>query len=411
MNALSLLLVLPDTELAPLRALRYLFAMKTVHIKMLLKIVVTAASLSVFLVPPSALALPRSLTELEDIPDALTQTGIGHGDIPSINNYAVLPMNEALMSLEPDDPVFIVPLPDAVHIYPQKVLVWHEVVNEVIKGEPYCISYSPLSGSLAVYYARAEQQNLIFDADGRLFNSNTTLIDRNTGSLWSQIWGMAFDGPLKGTGLDILPCYWTRWKYAREVYREKENVKVMQTPRGGFRNYNRDPYGSYLIPGDNYYNDERILYPLQRLDSRMYPKTQVIGLEVDKNLIGIDINYVRKRKVVNFFSGLVPLVAIHDEKLDVARIFVRSIWDGRPPALFTWKDGQIQDIMTRSIWNAQGQCVQGNLQGAFMTEKFGIYAFWFAWAAANPETDTVPGASVVPDSALEFGNMAGKVLP
>ena len=217
MNALSLLLVLPDTELAPLRALRYLFAMKTVHIKMLLKIVVTAASLSVFLVPPSALALPRSLTELEDIPDALTQTGIGHGDIPSINNYAVLPMNEALMSLEPDDPVFIVPLPDAVHIYPQKVLVWHEVVNEVIKGEPYCISYSPLSGSLAVYYARAEQQNLIFDADGRLFNSNTTLIDRNTGSLWSQIWGMAFDGPLKGTGLDILPCYWTRWKYAREV--------------------------------------------------------------------------------------------------------------------------------------------------------------------------------------------------
>ena len=200
-------------------------------------------------VPPSALALPRSLTELEDIPDALTQTGIGHGDIPSINNYAVLPMNEALMSLEPDDPVFIVPLPDAVHIYPQKVLVWHEVVNEVIKGEPYCISYSPLSGSLAVYYARAEQQNLIFDADGRLFNSNTTLIDRNTGSLWSQIWGMAFDGPLKGTGLDILPCYWTRWKYAREVYREKENVKVMQTPRGGFRNYNRDPYGSYLIPG------------------------------------------------------------------------------------------------------------------------------------------------------------------
>ena len=140
------------------------------------KIFVVAICLTaVFLNPLTASALPRSLAELKDIPDELTQTGIVHGDIPSINTYTILPMNEALMSLEPDDPVFIVPLPDAVHIYPQKVLVWHEVVNEVIKGEPYCISYSPLSGSLAVYYARADQQNLIFDADGRLFNSNTTI--------------------------------------------------------------------------------------------------------------------------------------------------------------------------------------------------------------------------------------------
>lgn len=372
---------------------------------------VAAVCLAAFLAPSTAPALPRSLTELKGITDELTQTGISHGDIPSINTYTILPMNEALMSLEADDPVFIVPLPDAVHIYPQKVLVWHEVVNEVIKGEPFCISYSPISGSLAVYYARADQQNLIFDADGRLFNSNTTLIDRNTGSLWSQIWGMAFDGPLKGTGLNILPCYWTRWKYAREVYRNEENVKIMQTPRGGFRNYNRDPYGSYLLPDNNYYNDERILYPIRGLDTRMSPKTQVIGLEIDKNLVGIDVDYVRKQKVVNFFSGLVPLVALYDADLDVARIFVRSIWEGKPPALFAWRDGQIQDIMTKSIWNAQGQCVQGNLQGAFMAEKFGIYAFWFAWAAANPETDTVPGESVVPDSALNFGNATGSVLP
>ena len=97
------------------------------------KIFVVAICLTaVFLNPLTASALPRSLAELKDIPDELTQTGIVHGDIPSINTYTILPMNEALMSLEPDDPVFIVPLPDAVHIYPQKVLVWHEVVNEVI---------------------------------------------------------------------------------------------------------------------------------------------------------------------------------------------------------------------------------------------------------------------------------------
>lgn len=349
----------------------------------------------------SAQAMPRTLKELQAITDQLTKTGLIHGDIPSLNSPDFLPMNEASMNLEALDQVFVVPLPDGVRIYPQKTMVWHQVVNEVIKGTPYCVTYCPISGVLAVYDSKVNNTNLILDAEGRLFNSNTILIDRNTGSLWSQMLGMAFDGPLAGSGMRILPCYWTSWRYAREQF---PDAKVLATPRGGRRNYNRDPYGSYLTPG-NYYDDERILYPMTRVDSRMAAKTRVLCLELDNNLMAIDINYVRTVKVVNFYSGLTPLVALYDSRLDVARVFERTVWEGRTPALFAFRDGVIRDVQTRSTWNMDGQCVEGNLQGASMDQKFGIYAFWFAWAAYNPETDTVPGSTVVPDSALVIGDV------
>ena len=343
-----------------------------------------------------AWGMPRSLKELRSISDQIYETGLVHGDIPSLGSPAFLPMNEATMGLEPDDPVFAVPFPDEVRIYPQRIMVWHEVVNEIVKGVPYCITYSPVSGSLAVYAARAGTQNLILDAEGRLFNSNTILIDRNTGSLWSQMLGMAFEGPLTGTGLRLLPCYWTTWRHARDFF---PNARVMATPRGNWRNYNRDPYGSYLTPG-SYYDDERILYPMTHVDSRMEAKARVIGLEIDKNLLAISIAYVRQAKVVNFYSGLTPLLAVYDSRLDVVRIFDRTVWEGREPALFAYRDNSIRDIQTRSAWSMDGKCLDGNLQGASLEQKFGVYAFWFAWAAFHPETDTVPGNSVVPDSAL-----------
>lgn len=95
--------------------------------------------------------------------------------------------------------------------------------------------------------------------------------------------------------------------------------------------------------------------------------------------MAVDIDYIRKVKVVNFYSGLTPLVALYDDRLGVARVYERSVWEGRSPALFVWQDGVLRDVQTRSEWDMDGRCVKGNLEGASMEQLFGIYAFWFAW--------------------------------
>ncbi len=140
----------------------------------------------------------------------------------------------------------------------------------------------------------------------------------------------------------------------------------------------------------------------------MPAKAHIIGLEVENNLMAVEIDYVRRHKVVNFYSGITPLVGIYDSRMDVARIFVRDIWEGRTPALFALHEGGIRDLQTRSLWNMDGQCADGNLTGASMKELFGVYAFWFVWGAFNPETELVPGPSVVPDSALIIGDVGDK---
>lgn len=348
--------------------------------------------------PNTLLAVPRNEEALEEIRDALIQTPVSYGAIPSINQAKYMQVQDAVLSMEKDDVVFVVFFPDGPRIYPQKILVWHEIINEYIKGKSYCITYAPLSGCVAAYKTDVEGMQLVFDTEGRLYNCNSVLIDRNTGSLWMQLLGMCFSGPMVGKGLEYIPVWWTTWDYASRVY---PKAPVLATPRSIHKKpYGRDPYGSYKIPG-NYYDNERIPYPIAHLDSRISPKRRIYGIEHDKLMLAIDESYVQQKKAVNFFLGPTPLLAVLDPRLNVVRIFERTVWD--TPILFTVENGQLVDVETHTRWSYDGKAIAGKLKTATLDEFIGIYSFWFTWAAFHPETLLVPGPSVVPDSALIKG--------
>lgn len=350
------------------------------------------------LVSSQAQAMPRTEQELRAIKENMLQTSVIYGQIPAIVNPSYIPVRDANMILNAPDPVFVAFLPDGPRIYPQRILVWHEVVNDVVDGHAYTITYSPISGCVAAYDSQVNGVNLTFDTQGQLYNANSVLIDRNTGSLWMQLIGMAFDGPLTGRGMKQIPIWWTTWGYASKIY---PNAKVLAQPRSTRKPYGRDPYGSYLTPG-NYYDDQRILYPVGPVvDRRMNLKQRVLGLELDGLMLAVNEDYVRQRKVVNFFMGPTPMVALLDPRLNVIRIFNRNVWG--KDVLFLPAENGITDLDTGTLWSYDGRAGAGNLSGASIEEHTGIYAFWFVWAAFHPETLLVPGSSVVPDSALQKG--------
>ena len=292
-------------------------------------------------------------------------------------------------------------------------MVWHEVLNEITKDRAFAVTYSPVSGALAVYNTKKPKYSLQLQSIGSQYNANSILIDLNTNSSWSQMYGMAFFGPLQGVGLEIMPVYWTTWRKARTYFDDPENVKVLSTPRANGKRYGKDPYGS-LTNEDSFYFNNTLIYPVARVDIRLPLKSQVIGIEMDNNFMAIDVDYVRKKKCVNFFFGEHALVAAYDDKLGAVRIFKRSIWKGKDPLIFKKEGDNLVDFHTRSTWSMDGVCQSGNYVGAYIQETFGIYSFWYSWAAHNPETEIVPGESVVPDSALEVGlfqdNQLGKGL-
>ncbi len=354
----------------------------------------------------AAQAMPRSYKELARIADTLTETSVTYGQIPSINEVRYLSVSDASMTMQDNEPIFIVFFPTGPRMYPQRILVWHEVINKVIDGEPYCITYAPITGSLAVYHAKIEGLSLVFDNEGSLYNNNSVLVDRNTGSKWLQILGMAFEGPLFGKGMPHVPAWWTTWGFAKKIY---PDAKVMSIPLNTDKPYGRDPYGSYLRPG-TYYDDERILYPLTVYDRRMHSKKRILGIEKDTFMLAVDIEAVKEKGAINFFMGPTPMVAVHDKRVDVVRVFDRTVWDD--PLLFVVDDtNELRDVDTETLWSYDGVALEGNLKGARLVEILGINAFWFAWAAFNPETLVVPGPHDVPESALIKGTKGKPITP
>jgi hypothetical protein len=75
----------------------------------------------------------------------------------------------------------------AVRAYPQLVLVWHEIVNDVIVGDRMSVTYCPLTGSVVAFESRASGRPLTFGTTGNLVNLNLLMYDRVTDSEWPQL--------------------------------------------------------------------------------------------------------------------------------------------------------------------------------------------------------------------------------
>lgn len=347
--------------------------------------------------PETAHAIPKSQRELAAISDKLLQTAVSYGAIPSLYRPQYVRVIDADLAMDRNDPVFIVLFPDGPRLFPQRIMVWHHVLNELIDDTAYAVTYCPITGTLAAYKSDMGGINLVLDAEGRLYEGNAVLIDRNSGSLWLQMLGMAFDGPLRGRGLPTLPVFWTTWGAAKKVY---PNAPVLAVPKEGVRAYARDPYGSYLKKG-NYYDNDTLVYKVARKDKRFPVKTPMLGMELNGMLLAVDIGYVKKKGVVNFFMGDEPMLAVHDRNLDVVRLYNRQLWD--KPSLFVYDQGQLIDLASRSIWNpATGKALQGNMENASMKQYYGIYSMWFSWYSINPETLTIPGPGEVPADVLKL---------
>lgn len=355
------------------------------------------------LMPSSLCARPQTMQQLEQIMQQVQPIPMP-GPITSLYRPKYDSIIEAELKLTATEPVFIAIFPTGPRIYPQQYMVWHQVVNEVIKDDAYAVTYCPITGTLMAYNASMEGMNLIFDVEGHetegsfygfLYDGNTILMDRNTGSLWLQELGMAFDGPLVGRGMPTIPVFWTTWEAAKKVF---PKASVLARPRGR-RPYGRDPYGSYLRQ-DTYYDNDQLVYPVHRQDRRFPKKTPMYCLELGKLLMAIDIGYIKKEGAVNFFMGTDPLLAVFDSRLGVVRIFNRQIW--QEPFLFILRNGNLVDLATNSVWNIEtGEAVSGNMKGASLKQYYGVYSMWFAWYNINPETLVIPGKGEVPKEMLK----------
>ncbi len=332
---------------------------------------------------PAGMARANSWS-LEDFVSNIKSGGPPKDGIPPIDKPKYVHPAEAEKFLQPNDLVFGLDYKDVVKAYPQKILVWHEIVNEEVKGEKISITYCPLTGSAVGFRGRSKDGTMLtFGTSGKLVNSNLLMYDRQTDSQWPQILGGAIDGKSKGIVLEEITLDWTRWSQWRGRY---PNTEVLSTETGYFRSYGRDPYGSYDRPG-SYYDSGGPLFPVMARDNRFGPKEVVVGLKANGRQMAIHKESLRQQKVMNTSLAGVPLVAIYDAELDVVRVFVREI-NGRA-VNFASGTARVLDELTNSEWTTRGLARGGKLAGTQLKQQASFDVMWFAWYAFFPETQVL----------------------
>ena len=190
--------------------------------------------------------------------------------IPSLDNPKFVSANQANFLTAPDRVLGIV-INDEARAYPIKILNWHEIVNDVIRGIPIVITYCPLCGSGIVYHSRINGTNHTFGVSGLLYNSDVLLYDRQTKTLWSQILSKAISGSLVNTKINIIPSSHTNW----QTWKKKHpKTKVLSTNTDYDRNYNRSPYG-------NYDKNRSLYFQVDAQSKKYHPKERVLGITIN----------------------------------------------------------------------------------------------------------------------------------
>jgi hypothetical protein len=99
---------------------------------------------------------------------------------------------------EPNDRAVVVESPAEIRAYPLRYLHYHEIVNDVLDGDPVAITWCPLCGSAIVYDRVHEGYTLEFGVSGKLADDDLVMYDRQTESEWKQSSGTCIAGEFEG---------------------------------------------------------------------------------------------------------------------------------------------------------------------------------------------------------------------
>lgn len=275
--------------------------------------------------------------------------------IPPIDDPQYISVADADEFLEDQGPVFILEMNGEVRVYPQQVMVWHEVVNDTFGGQDVSVTYSPLSGSAIAYTNAFDDEMSDFGTSGQLLNSNLVLYDRATESLFPQILGIGISGEHRGVALEQIPLTWAPWGRAKQMYPQ---ALVLSKKTGFIKSYGFDPYGSYLKEG-TYYDSDHIFFPVMNEDSRLAPKEVVIGVKGREENVAFLKSAVQENGTLQTTLDGGAITAVWDDDLAAVHVY-------RPPYA-----------------DANGKLYED----ADVVPSFDV--MWFAWNAYYPGAELV----------------------
>jgi len=311
--------------------------------------------------------------------------------IPALKDPSFVAVSEADAWLRPKEPVILVQVDEDVRAYPIQILIWHEIANDTVGGEPLVVTFCPLCNTAIAFKRTVNGQVLDFGTTGRLRYSNLIMYDRQTETWWQQATSEAIAGELTGTQLEFYPATIISWQDFKTSFPQG---KVLSRETGYLRDYGHNPYVGY-----DDVNKPPFLYQGPPTPNQLAPVARVLTIDLNGEAVAYPYETLERIGVVNDMVGGESIVICwqtgtvspldsaatgsgHD--VGTAAAFSRQL-NGQTLS-FTFTQGKIIDEQTRSEWNVLGQAIAGELKGKQLTPVVAINHFWFSWAAFKPQT-------------------------
>lgn len=255
--------------------------------------------------------------------------------IPSIDNPKFISVSRVNF-LKDSDIVIGLVRGDVARAYPTRILIQHEIVNDIIEGDAVAVTYCPLCNTSMVFERNIGGKLRTFGVSGLLYQSDVLMFDRETESLWSQLAMESVSGKAVGQKLTWIPSQHMTWRAWRQKY---PNSQVLSTDTGFNRNYNIEAYASYFA-------SDRIMFPVPKSRFELANKDKVIGIIIN----GEAKAYPIKKLTHNH---------AFEDKLGGKKITIHYDANNKQPQVLNMEGEQISSVVV----------------------------FWFAWQAFYPKTE------------------------
>ncbi len=317
--------------------------------------------------------------------------------IPPIDEPRHVPQTEADAWLAPEEPVIAVAIAgeDGEHLaraYPLQIMLWHEIVNDMLGETPLAVTFCPLCYTAVAYDRRLEPDGRVLDfgTTGNLRHSDLVMWDRQTESWWQQFSGDALVGELTGAHLTFLPAQVVSWQAFKAAYPVGD---VLSRETGFDRPYGTNPY-----PGYDDVENRPFLFEGET-DGRLPAMERVVGVVRDGDGSAYPFPALRDARAIEDRVGETSIAVFwapgtnsatdtrevgEGRDIGQAGVFSRDL-DGRTLSFAPGPGDAFTDAETGSIWDVTGLATAGPLAGRRLASVPHTVVFWFAWAAFQPE--------------------------
>lgn len=277
----------------------------------------------------------------------ITSGGPPKDGIPAIDEPKFEAADQLTLPIAPTEPVMSIEIGFDVRAYPLSVLIWHEIVNDIVGGVPVAVTYCPLCNSGVVFERTVSGEVTSFGTTGKLRNSDLIMYDRATESWWQQYEGQAIVGERAGDLLKKIPV---RLESLLEFQERHPGGMILVSGSAANRSYGGNPYVGY---------DSSTVPFLYRgdYDGPGSPLMRVVA--VDGRAEAWSLDFLREVGTIEVADLVIRWQPGQNSALDTARI----------------KDGRDVGTVT----------VQRRLAGGGLEDAIYHVPFAFAFHAFNPD--------------------------